>query len=51
MQVLSLSAAENTWDSREPALFFSGANLGFPRRNLSLTDWSEVKEVLPCPCS
>ena len=43
--MLSLAAAENAWEHREPALFFSGANLGFPRRNLSLTDWSEVEEV------
>ena len=45
LQVLSLAAAENAWEHRQKALFFSGANLGFPRRNMSLTNWSEVEEV------
>ena len=48
MQVMSLAAEQHAWRNRDPALFFSGANLGFQRRNLSFTDWSlHRKEACP----
>ena len=42
---MSLAADEHSWGSRDAALFFSGANLGFQRRNLSFTDWNQHREV------
>ena len=45
VQVMALAADEHSWGSRNAALFFSGANLGFQRRNLSFTDWNLHREV------